>query len=263
MPEQISSEPCSAPGAVLLDPFGGAHGIGGGLVIGRRRDFSALVLAYEGISRHHASVSRNAAGAWTVEDLGSTNGMFVNGRRVSRATLAFGDTIRVAEVSLYFEHVGQVDANAIATSTQTVPSPPLRVDDADTEVRDAAPRAPSRYAVGSQTWLLSEPGGGGGGVVKVGDAAVSLTLPQLELVRLLLDRARVDAALPDEVRGFVSTGELVADIPWDTPHPNDDNVKHLVRRVRRVLAREGLDDTIESRPGFGYRLRVLATTEPS
>lgn len=44
-----------------------------------------------------------------VEDLGSTNGTFVNGRRIVRATLSVGDSLRVGRVEFvvsYAERVG-------------------------------------------------------------------------------------------------------------------------------------------------------------
>jgi pSer/pThr/pTyr-binding forkhead associated (FHA) protein len=38
-----------------------------------------------------------------VEDLGSANGLFVNGRRVSRAVLSAGDRLRLGDVELTFQ----------------------------------------------------------------------------------------------------------------------------------------------------------------
>ena len=59
-----------------------------------------------GVSRRHASIRLTHEGATTtavIEDLGSTNGTFVEGRRVSRpVTLADGDTIRIGEETLTF-----------------------------------------------------------------------------------------------------------------------------------------------------------------
>jgi hypothetical protein len=53
------------------------------------------VIEDPGVSRRHARV-RTGGGAVTVEDLGSSNGTFVNGERISRAVeLAAGDEIQV------------------------------------------------------------------------------------------------------------------------------------------------------------------------
>jgi pSer/pThr/pTyr-binding forkhead associated (FHA) protein len=63
------------------------------LVIGRLRE-SGLVLPEELTSRRHARVVWEG-GAPVVEDLGSTNGTFVNGERVKRRRLAAGDRLLV------------------------------------------------------------------------------------------------------------------------------------------------------------------------
>jgi pSer/pThr/pTyr-binding forkhead associated (FHA) protein/predicted Ser/Thr protein kinase len=53
------------------------------------------------ISRRHAQVSRGADGRLTIEDLGSANGTFVNGERISaRRTLDPGDVVRVGQTVL-------------------------------------------------------------------------------------------------------------------------------------------------------------------
>ena len=47
------------------------------------------------ISRRHSRISRGAGGGFVVEDLGSRNGTWVNGLRVERTALAFGDKLRL------------------------------------------------------------------------------------------------------------------------------------------------------------------------
>jgi pSer/pThr/pTyr-binding forkhead associated (FHA) protein len=47
-----------------------------------------------------------------VEDLGSANGLFVNGRRVSHAVLNPGDRIRIGDVDLTFQPAGAGHAPA-------------------------------------------------------------------------------------------------------------------------------------------------------
>ncbi len=58
------------------------------------------------ISRHHARLSFKK-GHWLLEDLGSSNGSFVNGQRVtSPKTLNHGDEVRLGDDVLTFELVG-------------------------------------------------------------------------------------------------------------------------------------------------------------
>jgi len=62
--------------------------------IGRSPD-ATIMLDDAEISRLHARISRTDPGAFLLEDLGSRNGTFVNGTRVNRRLLAYGDKIRV------------------------------------------------------------------------------------------------------------------------------------------------------------------------
>lgn len=56
----------------------------------------------ERISRIHCGI-RAEGGTFIVKDLGSTNGTWVNDRRIQEARLKFGDVIRVGHTVLEFE----------------------------------------------------------------------------------------------------------------------------------------------------------------
>jgi diguanylate cyclase (GGDEF)-like protein len=60
--------------------------------IGRKGDCD-LSLKYEGVSRNHARIVYDD-GAYVVEDLGSSNGTLVRGKRVSRHKLEHGDILQ-------------------------------------------------------------------------------------------------------------------------------------------------------------------------
>ncbi len=63
------------------------------IIIGRQSDLD-LVLAEEMVSRKHARIALRG-GEVTLQDLGSTNGTFVNGERVKKARLSEGDRILI------------------------------------------------------------------------------------------------------------------------------------------------------------------------
>jgi hypothetical protein len=73
-----------------------------GAVIGRSRDCD-IVLGDGNVSRRHAEVAPSESG-WTVTDLNSTNGVLVNGRRISgSAQLQSGDRMELGTTELRFE----------------------------------------------------------------------------------------------------------------------------------------------------------------
>jgi 8-oxo-dGTP diphosphatase len=62
--------------------------------IGRTPD-NDLVVADLNFSRHHAELRKSPAGTYEIIDLGSHNGIFVNGKRVSRATVTDQDIVTI------------------------------------------------------------------------------------------------------------------------------------------------------------------------
>jgi hypothetical protein len=70
--------------------------------IGRSRD-ADCVLRDPNVSRHHAELRRSPRGEWTIADLGSTNGVKVNGRRVGSTRLKSGDRVTLGTTTFRFE----------------------------------------------------------------------------------------------------------------------------------------------------------------
>ena len=86
------------------------------LTIGRAPD-NGLVVRDGRASRHHARID-GRRGSLILSDLGSTNGSFVNDRRVESAALGAGDRIRIGTTSLVIEALGEdlqpADERAVA-----------------------------------------------------------------------------------------------------------------------------------------------------
>lgn len=97
-PDARASSPVNAAFAMprlrLIPAVAGARGIvldRGPISVGRDRD-NALVIPSPNVSRRHARLAQTVAG-WSVVDLGSTNGTWLNGRRVEEAEVEDGDEL--------------------------------------------------------------------------------------------------------------------------------------------------------------------------
>ncbi len=68
--------------------------------IGRHSD-NDLVLADDYVSRHHAQI-RAINSRYVVFDVGSTGGIFINGKQITQATLHPGDVLRMGTINLIY-----------------------------------------------------------------------------------------------------------------------------------------------------------------
>ena len=103
------------------------------------------------LSRNHARIARRAGDQLTIEDLGSTNGTFVNGKRITEAqTLRPGDTVKLGTTTL--QVLDETGAAPQATALGAVPpqaqptaaaaTPPPAPPPAAPPPAAAPPRAP-------------------------------------------------------------------------------------------------------------------------
>jgi hypothetical protein len=70
--------------------------------IGRSKS-AECVLRDPNVSRRHAELRRSESGDWQIADLGSTNGVKVNGRRVASTRLSPGDEVTVGTTTFQFD----------------------------------------------------------------------------------------------------------------------------------------------------------------
>jgi len=80
---------------------------GSRVTIGREDD-NEIQLPHEKVSKHHAALLPAASG-WVIEDLGSANGVWVNGKQVQRTALKHGDRVSIGPYELFFETKGLSD----------------------------------------------------------------------------------------------------------------------------------------------------------
>lgn len=72
-------------------------------VLGRSARDAHFALRDANVSRQHAILERAPGGGWVVVDMASTNGILVNGTRVTRAPLRPGDVLEVGPFTLAVE----------------------------------------------------------------------------------------------------------------------------------------------------------------
>jgi FhaA, N-terminal domain/FHA domain len=103
--EDLHDARSARTGRPMLVAEGKRYAIGpGGASIGRSRECD-IVLADSNVSRRHAEL-RPSGDGWTITDLGSTNGVKVNGRAVrphAAQPVAAGDKLDVGTVDARFE----------------------------------------------------------------------------------------------------------------------------------------------------------------
>lgn len=96
-----ATDPCPEIQVFVGERLMGTFSMAGGEVTVGRTPGNTILIENPGVSRRHA-VIRLEGGRAVLEDLGSANGTFVNGQRVSRHGLAEGDEIAIVKHRLLF-----------------------------------------------------------------------------------------------------------------------------------------------------------------
>jgi pSer/pThr/pTyr-binding forkhead associated (FHA) protein/tRNA A-37 threonylcarbamoyl transferase component Bud32 len=110
------------------------------LVLGRAVEGDGRLSDDSEVSRRHARISRGEDGTITVEDLGSANGTYVNGERLSGGrALQVGDSVRIGSTTLQLLEEG---AEPATTLSATPPPPPAAAPAPPPPAPPPPPRAP-------------------------------------------------------------------------------------------------------------------------
>jgi len=178
----------------LLDAQGRRISLGGAEMIAGRNPECAIRLADAEASRRHFSLRRTAAG-WLIGDLGSSNGTFVNERRLppdEPHILAPGDRIRAGAATFVVQE-------ARSAAQPGGPRPARQVEDSARPPRQAhSPGAPDLSGHARSAWRWA--------VLSLGAAAVAILLAGVFSPWLRLE-ARLK--LP-ELPGLPETAKLPA-----------------------------------------------------
>jgi hypothetical protein len=105
---------------------GQAFPVAGGRAYIGRDVANDIVIDNPEVSRRHASIYQEA-GRYVIEDLGSTNGTFVNGVRVTGPQpLHDGDIVGLGQVVLAFEEAFEAGEKTVISAQPTAPSLPAQ-----------------------------------------------------------------------------------------------------------------------------------------
>lgn len=238
--EQIVSRPPGEPLASLIDQWGNTHTLGARAVIGRVANDCTVAILHHSVSALHAQIELKATqGGWHVHDRGSLNGTRLNETVVRTSPVTDGDRLRFGDVSFFFCSHRLPAMRLTQGAGLTVPS----------KQRDLAFSARVQDAAGKEMSLVQR---SRGGIVRL-DEDTTLELARLEFALLqALAEKRMQASDPE--LAFMTADDILDALDFRGEVTTGDNVRELVRRVRRKLRAEGLDNLIESRQGVGYRL---------
>jgi hypothetical protein len=98
-----------------------------GTIIGRSENCDIVIDSHH-VSRRHARVFLNTDGQWFVEDLGSSNGTFVNGERVESCPISLADVVEIGPASLSFSPIVE------QATIPSVEAPNIIIEDFGTEI---------------------------------------------------------------------------------------------------------------------------------
>jgi FHA domain len=105
----VQAQVVDGPGGLLLEqarpPSSRRWLLDGDRVTIGRDPSSGIHVDDASLSRHHADLLRNGR-SWSIVDARSTNGTFVNGRRVNEALLQAHDVVRLGQVELVVRQPG-------------------------------------------------------------------------------------------------------------------------------------------------------------
>jgi len=118
---------------------GQAFGLGEGSVVIGRVPECHIQIADTLSSRRNTEVRREGR-QYKVKDLGSTNGTFLNDKKITEADLAEGDVIRIGEIRFRFSVVDAAGAPAVPTPKPAAPVPALAGAGAPAAAPAAAPK---------------------------------------------------------------------------------------------------------------------------
>jgi MoxR-like ATPase len=164
------------------------------VTIGRSNDNQIILSPEIAASRHHAELSEDD-GVWSVRDLGSMNGTYINDERIEwPRVLRLGDKIKIASEVMVFEDDDSDGAAGLAPSPpRIIEEPSLRKSGASTVILDnGADLAPAPPKAGPPAGPPARPTSSRGAELAEETAAqLRILVPRLEGVVAEIGKAIV------------------------------------------------------------------------
>ncbi len=107
--------------------FGKTYPLRGSTILGRHSECHICVNA-DGISRKHAQIDAEVDGL-VVSDLGSSNGTFVNGKKIDKVELKVGDEVKLDNIRFLVQTPGMSDPALDNTAKKSTPKKPIETSD--------------------------------------------------------------------------------------------------------------------------------------
>ena len=246
--EQVISRELPVAAAGLIDQWGNTHALVERSLIGRLASECAVAILHHSVSAVHAQMELVSpeTDSWRLVDRGSLNGTYVENEAVRNVPLHHGERVRFGSVSFYFSaRRVPIQQGRMVGAGQTVP----------TRARDIAFQARVTSGQGYEMALVQR---ASGGIMRIDeDTALEFARLEFALLKILTERRLLNS---DPELAFVSSQELADLLDFKSQEADGENVRELVRRVRRKFKAEGIQDLIESRQGVGYRLAWTVKT---
>jgi predicted component of type VI protein secretion system len=210
---------------------GSSIGLENELVIGRSTPGLGSLGGDSEISRVHARIYNDPQGQLMVEDLGSTNGTFVNGNRISGAqALRGGDQVRVGQTTMTVEGGAGEGATTVGQVVPApVPLPPAAPAAAQppptqqlppTQPLPPAQPAAAQYGGPQQPGFAGGPIGGPPGKASGGSKAPWIALAAVVAIALIVGGLAIGGVFggDDDKKNTASTTAVTTPAPT-TPAP--------------------------------------------
>jgi pSer/pThr/pTyr-binding forkhead associated (FHA) protein len=183
------------------------------VVLGRDPAATSVAIDNPVVSGRHARITRQRPSGLLLEDLGSTNGTFVNGQRISRQTISLADDVRLGSVPVPLSD-SRIAGMLLRVTARPVPGQPIVVGSSPTATLviddpDVAPQHTQLLETPEGIWLVRDLGGPTGTFVdnannRIREARVPATgllllgrfvLPLHVVARMSRERSRTSTAL--------------------------------------------------------------------